>query len=84
MKDQLKIKCDGKNSNYCSMLESKIEGITNATKKGIILMVLINFKTARSRVVGVSYKSNAKDVGVMFNFCPFCGERIDQYFNNCG
>jgi hypothetical protein len=32
-----------------------------------------------SVISGVGYKETAKDRGVMLNFCPFCGERIDWF-----
>jgi hypothetical protein len=28
---------------------------------------------------GVGYKSSAKHKGVMLNYCPFCGARIDWF-----
>jgi hypothetical protein len=32
-----------------------------------------------THLVGVSYKTGVKDKGVMLNFCPFCGEKIDWF-----
>jgi hypothetical protein len=31
------------------------------------------------RVSGVGYRGTSLDKGVMFNFCPFCGEKIDWF-----
>jgi hypothetical protein len=30
-------------------------------------------------ISGVGYKKDAKDMGVMLNYCPFCGEKIDWF-----
>jgi hypothetical protein len=32
-----------------------------------------------SVVSGIGYKETAKDKGVMLNYCPFCGEKIDWF-----
>jgi hypothetical protein len=35
-----------------------------------------------SVISGVGYKETAKDKGVMLNYCPFCGEKIDWFREN--
>jgi hypothetical protein len=36
-------------------------------------------KQAQEKLKGIMYKSDAKDHGLMMNFCPFCGSRIDWF-----
>lgn len=35
------------------------------------------FHLADARIFAVFYKTSAKDKGILFNFCPFCGEKFD-------
>lgn len=44
--------------------------------KGIRLNTLTNMKTGKSRVAYVTYHESAKDDGVVFNVCPWCGENL--------
>jgi hypothetical protein len=36
-------------------------------------------KRVHERLKGVMYKSEPKDHGLMMNFCPFCGAKIDWF-----
>jgi hypothetical protein len=65
-------------SNWCSTLNSKIE---NANHKGFVLLRAMNADTGKERLLGIAYKTSVTDSGVMLNFCPFCGERIDYWFS---
>jgi hypothetical protein len=38
-------------------------------------------KQAHEELKGVIYKSDPKDHGLMMNFCPFCGAKIDWFRN---
>jgi hypothetical protein len=33
----------------------------------------------KDHINGVGYKADARDNGVMLNYCPFCGEKIDWF-----
>lgn len=37
----------------------------------------INFATGKNRAVTI-YRKAAADSGIAVNFCPWCGERVDQ------
>lgn len=41
--------------------------------KGFKAEHTIQRSTGEKRFLGVSYKTSAKDVGLMLNWCPFCG-----------
>jgi hypothetical protein len=34
---------------------------------------------AQEKLKGVMYRSNKNDNGLMMNFCPFCGSKIDWF-----
>jgi hypothetical protein len=36
-------------------------------------------KQVQEKLKGIMYKSKAKDRGLMMNFCPFCGSKIDWF-----
>jgi hypothetical protein len=38
-----------------------------------------NGKQTWEKLKGVMYKSETKDHGMMLNYCPFCGARIDWF-----
>ena len=67
---------------FCSALEERIEDIANVQRKGLVLMVLTNFATGKTRTVGVAFKKSAKDSGLMLNVCPFCAQPIDGGFKS--
>jgi hypothetical protein len=39
-------------------------------------------KQVQEKLKGIMYKSEAKDHGLMMNFCPFCGAKIDWFREN--
>ncbi len=47
--------------------------------KGFKAEYTVNRSERGTRSLGVSYKTSAKDVGLMLNWCPFCG-RTPGYF----
>jgi len=63
---------------FCTVLNSKIE---DANHKGFVSIHSTNLNNGEQRLLGIAYKTSVRDPGVMLNFCPFCGERID-WFNN--
>lgn len=58
---------------FCFHLKNQFGNIHG---KGISLMVLTNIKTMKESARYARYRSSSKDRGIVFNFCPFCGERI--------
>lgn len=65
---------------FCAALEPRIEAEANQRSKGIVSVLIGNFRTGEKYTPGVCYKLNAKDGGLMFNFCPFCGVNLDALF----
>lgn len=82
MTEETRKRCAETPGDYCAALTDRLEADANARRKGLVLMVLTNFTTGSSRVVGVSFKTGAKDGGLLLNFCPFCGARINQGFTD--
>jgi Icc-related predicted phosphoesterase len=39
----------------------------------------LNEKRVQEKLKGILYKSETKDHGIMLNYCPFCGEKIDWF-----
>lgn len=66
-------KIDSKNFVLCKAL-SKIMGdrCENHRGHGVSLFVTTSFVPDERRIHGVVYKENAKDGGILLNFCPFC------------
>lgn len=60
---------------WCDALRERLE-MENSNKKGMTPLRLTNTKTWESRTVGVAYRMSAKDRGLLFNFCPYCGSYI--------
>jgi hypothetical protein len=60
---------------FCSTLLERFSD----NKRGLTSVTTINLKTGESKTIGVRYCLNAKDNGLMLNFCPWCGEDI-QFF----
>jgi predicted RNA-binding Zn-ribbon protein involved in translation (DUF1610 family) len=44
--------------------------------RGIVSWTIVNRDTLRPKATLVGYKMNAKDKGVVFNNCPWCGTDI--------
>jgi hypothetical protein len=60
--------------NKLSLCQSLSERLGNS--KGFVNIRVINVKTGIERELGIAYKINAKDRGLLINFCPFCGGDI--------
>jgi hypothetical protein len=46
---------------------------------GLFTFVLMDWDKIKERTVGVIYKETARDRGLVLNYCPFCGEKIDWF-----
>ena len=73
-KTKPEVKCSEK--RWCLPMRMSLNDEANARKKGIATVVLTSVLGMGSRLIGVAYKKTAKDLGVMLNFCPWCGEPI--------
>jgi hypothetical protein len=83
--DDRKLKCtvrDGRFVQPCGalddMIENNIPGFSNA--KGIAQWNLTNLKTHEPSRSYIGIKSKKMPKGLLFNFCPWCGEKIDAPF----
>lgn len=65
-------KCTQK--TWCSSMSARLQE-ANYRGKGLATCVVTTLPRT-SRVVGVAYKRDADDSGLMLNFCPWCGARI--------
>ena len=71
-------KCS-KENGFCKALSERIQGTSSERKKGILFLQVLDTKDNRIKVDGALYKNDSKDRGLMFNYCPWCGEKIDWY-----
>jgi len=73
---------DGRFVEPCVTLESMVEipqaGFSRA--KGIARWSYTNLATHKPSRTFFGIKSKAHPNGMLFNFCPFCGEKIDAPF----
>jgi hypothetical protein len=58
--------------SLCPSLSSRL-----GESKGLVFIKVINLKTGIERELGIAYKTDAKDRGLLINFCPFCGGNIN-------
>lgn len=65
-----------KEGKPCSFLDDRLDLDANSHTKGLSLVVSTSMKTGKHRVLGVAYRRNAKDRGLLLNYCPFCGKDI--------
>ncbi len=78
-------KCS-KEKGFCSTISKVMEDMNHRGKGIIPLMILTNSLLDETQVslnkikpTGLVYKTSASDRGIMFNHCPFCGEKIDWW-----
>lgn len=72
-------KCN-REDGFCNTLRERLKSCNDTGYGMFELQVLDLFeKEASCRTIGVNYKLTAKDRGVMFNYCPYCGEKIDWF-----
>lgn len=58
-----------------TMHDALCDTATSTATKGFVKIDVHNMKTGESRVLGIAYKKSPRDVGMMLNFCPFCGAK---------
>ena len=73
MSDKCKL---GESLELCRHLEKSIDGENASVRKGICTWTLVNLKSGDKtrKLIGAKTKMHKK--GIVFNFCPFCGEQI--------
>lgn len=75
-------KCS-KELGFCPTLADRIEGACFHGKGMVPLTAIDGNAIVGSgmaiKTLGIMYKTSAKDRGLMFNHCPFCGEKIDWF-----
>lgn len=57
-------------------MDKALEPEANARRKGLSVLMLTHRTTGKARLVGVAFKKNSADRGVMLNSCPWCGAEI--------
>lgn len=70
----------------CKLGETWCNGMTRALddthanehRRSLTTIVLTNLTTGKTRLAGVAYRKNAKDPGLMLNYCPWCSEPIEE------
>jgi hypothetical protein len=67
----------------CSSMEQRVK-FPGEKGYGFFTLMVIDHsdpgkKQWREKLKGVMYKSDPKDRGLMMNFCPFCGAKIDWF-----
>lgn len=55
--------------SLCQSMESRIGG---EHTKGLSIASTINLTSGQVRMLGVVYKKNPKDNGLLLNVCPWC------------
>lgn len=66
--------CDGY-SQFCSALGERLE---DGHKKGINSMAVMNLMTGDECPSLIVYKTSSHDRGLVLNFCPWCGKKLNR------
>ena len=62
---------------WCSGMSLALRGVPeNHEGKGLSVSRGWLGEEEHARVIGITYRAKAKDMGVILNFCPWCGMRI--------
>jgi hypothetical protein len=68
---------------FCPSMEQRIKFPGEKGYGFFALMVIkrsdLEKNQVQEKLKGVMYKSNKNDNGLMMNFCPFCGSKIDWF-----
>lgn len=65
-------------TGFCSPLADRLEGVAHKGK-GFTQLAVLSGDALKLKIVGVCYKTGGSDKGLMLNFCPFCGSKIDWF-----
>ena len=61
---------------YCSTLRSLSDSYDRPKAKGIFINEYVNMKFEQTRTYVVAKLGEHLKKGIVFNFCPFCGEKL--------
>jgi len=66
--------CDPRAMRLCPTLDARTHAEANTRRAGFDVLVTSQLgERIRDTWRGVVFRMSAKDVGLMVNFCPFCG-----------
>jgi len=68
-------KCDPEKREICSLLSNRLG--SGHPEKGMGRLNIMNMINGEITFAGVVYRTTAKDRGMLFNFCPFCGADLE-------
>ena len=71
---EINYKCN-EEDGFCKTLRDRTENVGHHGK-GIVSVMVMAKNYSELKTVGVMYKESAKDRGLMFNHCPWCGESL--------
>jgi hypothetical protein len=74
-KEKCELKDDGF-YNWCNGMNTRLNPEANVKAKGLAQVNLFNFSTGKESCLGVTYRRDKNDNGLMLNKCPWCGEEI--------
>ncbi len=58
--------------SWCAHLEKRLAPEANAHSKGLTVINVSRGDEPGFRTIGVAYKTNASDRGMLLNYCPWC------------
>ena len=61
---------------FCTRLYERLSASPNANGRGFTAIILTG-REGETRLTGVAYKMDSRDVGLMLNACPFCGQSLE-------
>jgi hypothetical protein len=73
------VSADGQHIEPCDLLARECEyGNPKSKKRGIFRWALRNMQTGKPSRTFFGVVSTSSPNGFIFNFCPFCGTKIDE------
>jgi len=74
------LKCSLWFTRLCDSLQERVQFGDDKYKKGFGALILTDMTTCFQYFAGVVYRKDAKDNGLVINFCPWCGEKLGSEF----
>lgn len=68
MKSEQKTTCS--TDSLCIHMQRMVDG--NEQGKGLVAIHCFSAQAQKERLLGVAYKTSAKDKGLLLNVCPWC------------
>lgn len=65
-------------------LEAVLAPESNEHRASVYVVQGMNMRTGDSTIIGVAARRSAKDRGVLFNCCPYCGSKLDFFTKRKG